>query len=202
MLVFCTACSIAATRAGAAEVNLLQNPAFDQDVSGWTEEFRATAEWSLMDVAGALDSGSALVRNVSDAASLQGIRQCVEVVPGGSYDFGASSFVPVGQDAFSAIQVRVEWLSEPDCTSGYIDLFSGMDSISGAWVTRDFFDEVAPLGTRSALIRLAILKTDAREVRAFFDGAFFVPEPTPTVLRAAALLALAVLVPATRGARA
>jgi len=69
-------------------------------------------------VGGSALSGSALLRNVASSAGFyRGIRQCVEVTPGASYDFGGWVYVAAGQATTGSAFVDVAWTMNPDCSS-------------------------------------------------------------------------------------
>src|SRR5712692_7752255 len=76
--------------------NLLQNPGFDTSVAGWSFFGETTsAEWNGFDHNGKADSGSALVEGrlspgYPTSWGSAEINQCVSVLPGHAYAFGAS----------------------------------------------------------------------------------------------------------------
>ncbi|MGB5174379.1 MAG: hypothetical protein WBQ30_06520, partial [Thermoanaerobaculia bacterium] len=60
--------------------NVVVNPVFDTDVSGWTAEAEVSIAWSAIDASLDPSSGSAEVTNgVADANNGRGVNQCVDI---------------------------------------------------------------------------------------------------------------------------
>jgi hypothetical protein len=77
--------------------NLLTNPGFATDLSGWSVGVTfVTATWQPLDATGQSNSGSASVTNTAQGLT-NGLSQCVPATGGVPYDFGARIEVPPGQ---------------------------------------------------------------------------------------------------------
>jgi hypothetical protein len=77
---------------------LMENGAFDHEISGWTERpfavGRGTMEWSPVDAKAKPDSGSAMI---STRGGSFGVERCVAVDPSAHYVLRSSVFMPTGQ---------------------------------------------------------------------------------------------------------
>ena len=70
--------------------NLIVNPTFDTDLTGWDHQFsHPDAYWDMEDANGDLDSGSVNLIKSDDDGSLILVFQCVPVEPDTVYSFGA-----------------------------------------------------------------------------------------------------------------
>lgn len=104
--------------------NLLANPNFDSSVAGWREDVGfSQLTWNPFDHHSNADSGSALVTSLSQPGLLASSRvsQCVAVMPGRQYAFGASIWL-AGWDSDvlptpNPIEVRisVKWFPDASC---------------------------------------------------------------------------------------
>jgi hypothetical protein len=164
--------------------NLFQNSSFDTDLSGWSTPFDSTAMW---DATGRHGSGSALARSnyvQGNAVPEAAIYQCVPVIAGHSYAFGASFFVPSNVAAEQQINIDlvVNWYSDASCGGGFVDQ-SGI----GSPVLRDtWFDTqtkvTAPVGANSAWAALAASGSfnspTAQPIEAYVDDAYFYSDQT------------------------
>ena len=107
----------AAATPGIAQ-NLVFNPNFDTDMSGWT----SPGVWDTLDVDGSSASGSATYLNTSAGmAGFLFVRQCITIDPGTvGYDLSAWTLVPSGQPATGYAQVGVAWYTDTQCAD-YLD---------------------------------------------------------------------------------
>jgi len=83
-----------------AQGNLLSNPGFRIDLSGWDNLYAGDASWSSRDADDSMSSGSAVVGNTanpSNGGAPLVLSQCVTVSPSTIYEFGGRMLVPTGQ---------------------------------------------------------------------------------------------------------
>ncbi len=121
--VFVMVLSMAAFFSGSAlAANLLQNPHFAGDLSGWNAGI-STYDGTL-DATGVVGSGSAkhvFVNNFNGGAGTVALSQCLTgFVPGQSYIFGGKVYMPSGQAIEGTGSIVVSWFTGTDCTTGLI----------------------------------------------------------------------------------
>ena len=164
--------------------NLLVNPTFDTDLSGWA---RSAFEgfWDPNDANGSPLSGS--VRGDHEGAPSGGAFQtsnCVNVLAGKDYDLKAAFLYP--DTAVSGqVTANVRWYSEVNC-QGVIGVSSRIalknDESSGEWEARSI-TFAAPPGAVSGKIELTVQKNAAGSIEVFADNVEFCVTGTcePTV---------------------
>ncbi len=103
----------------ALAANLVQNAGFDDDIDGWSAMAAPTIQHAAADELGSPVSGSIELRSTALSQSSISASQCIPVVAGKTYAFGASARIAVGQPVNAAF-VDVDWSSQPNCT-GAID---------------------------------------------------------------------------------
>ena len=103
----------------AAAQNLLSNPRFDTDLSGWSYDPNAV-QWSNRDAKGSSASGSARVSNGS--SNMSGVyltSPCVSLpITMTLYDVAAKVLVPSGQDQTGSVKAYLREFSSKDCSEG------------------------------------------------------------------------------------
>jgi hypothetical protein len=160
-----------------AATNLLTNPGFASDLSGWSLGVNfVTAAWQPLDATGQSDSGSASV-TIAAPGITNGLQQCVPVTAGTSYDFGARIELPPGQPDATASAVLV-WYTGPSCTGGTVGgepstpaVATGGSAFVGVSATA-----VAPSGALSATVVLVVGDPPSlSSAVAYFDDAYFQP---------------------------
>lgn len=155
--------------------NLVFNPDFNTDVTGWTPSTTGTIEWSPLDAEGNPASGSALVTNRSTTAQDgTGPRQCIDGIDAGFfYLLAADVLVPSGQSETGYAELLVQWYDTPGCGGGLVGLNTtpGLStSTPDAWYL-DAGVFRAPTGTQSARLRLTVAKIeDYGTLQAHFDN--------------------------------
>lgn len=171
---------------GAFAGGLLVNGAFATDLSGWTVLKDAQAAWTSVDGTGAFGSGSADVTSVAALPGVvTGLTQCVGVLPGVAYDFGARILVqtPVGVSAF----VTLSFFSGAGCAGAEVSRTSTDTASVGAWTPLGVKGAAAPDGVASALFLLSVQKAPAGgSASAFFDDAYLTAPLTTLVIPASA----------------
>lgn len=166
----------------AAQSNLLANPGFDDDLSGWNVPSSDDSEigWSSRDVAGSTASGSLRGRNVSDVVgdAVFLASQCVDVEPGETHTFGGWSFAPSGQDFIGAF-FQLRFYPEPGCTGGRLHQeVVNTGSITGRWV-ETLEEAAAPADANSAALLLHLSQAGGGSVsdtEVFLDRMILVAE--------------------------
>jgi hypothetical protein len=119
LVVLAAAVSEAAMGAAAGSgQNLLVNPDFDRDTSGWQNpnSFLPPPVFDpTLDVDGSSSSGSAQLRSTPGAGPA--MCQCINAaLPSGvGYDFGGWVFIPPGQDPAASVVFATEYFLEPGC---------------------------------------------------------------------------------------
>lgn len=174
---------LAATPASAQ--NLLTNPHFDTDLTGWTG--LATFD-GTRDANGSPSSGSASVA-VTTPTFLVLLRQCIPAAQNTSYDFGGQAFIQQAP-AGGAVGVSLAFTSDSTCTSSLGSAGTGSPvSAVGAWGSSTG-TAVSPPGTAGALLLVGFSGTGNFVVN--FDETFVqltsaVPAMPPSMLAALAL---------------
>jgi hypothetical protein len=160
--------------------NLLVNPDFDSDISGWT----ADVAWinpthDLEDMDEPSPSGSVLVENSRSTGGGNGLFQCVEVSGGTVYDFSIWTRIPTGQAIPGEAELRLFWFANTTCDfSDFItdDFIPPISTPSAAWTEILALDLSAPIGAQSVRFDLGVSKNVPGIFEAKFD-AVFMPEP-------------------------
>jgi hypothetical protein len=166
--------------------NLLTNPGFATDTSGWTLGVSfMTASWENLDATG--QSGSGSVLETSTVAGLtNGLTQCVPVVAGQAYDFGARIMAPGGESNQFDANAEVVWYSGSSCRSTSLGTDDGafVSGTSSVFVGTSASGKVAPAGAGSAslILALGVAPGASLPVSVSFDDAYFQPSGgcTPT----------------------
>ena len=165
---------------GAWGENLVVNPEFDTDVSGWTPEPEVSIAWSAIDASLDPGSGSAEVTNsVAGPRNGRGMNQCLNlvVVEGAVYDFGGKALIPDGQARTGSAQVGLRWLAGPGCTGSTVGSQPRRETATlGAWVDLSATEQIAPAGAVSVLFLAFPSKVEAGgSLVAHFDDLYFRP---------------------------
>jgi hypothetical protein len=179
-----------ATAAPSLAENLLVNAGFDSDLSGWTVDGMFThAAWNRDDVAEDPSSGSVRLTNPASEERffVSRLNQCVPVVGGAQYDFGAFIREPPGQSASGRALVELRWFPNGACEGFDIGGSPGavpIENIPGEWVLAQeessFATVFAPEAAASAIVSLEVVNNDQPEGTrtALFDDVRFCPDRT------------------------
>jgi hypothetical protein len=170
--------------------NLLFNPGFDTDLSGWGN--LGFTSWSSEDAGGSAASGSARL-DLSGADAYYAIQSnCVTALPGEEFFYSASYLIPFAQQATGEAILQVNWFSQGDCSG--VNL--GADSRVGtqtAWTTIGN-RVVAPAGTASVRVHPFNHKSGGTGIfQVYFDDAELVRAPEPSGGGAVAMASLVML---------
>lgn len=124
----------AAIASPALAVNLLTNPSFAGDTTGWVTDASTTFD-GVNDATGAPGSGSAQNTFVASGSStLLALHQCVAAGPG-NYTLGGKILIPNGQAVGGAGLITVSFFSGADCTTGFLTFSSLSSSTTGSFAT-------------------------------------------------------------------
>lgn len=166
--------------------NLVTNPDFNTDATGWTPtSAEMSITWAALDAYGSGTSGSGLVTNSFSTAANAGVTQCINtpLTDGASYDVGAWIRVPSGQTGTGAAGLFAWFHSGAACGGAQIGTLSVsyLPPPTDSW-TLSTATGAAPAGTQSVTIYLNVNKmSDAGTLGAYFDGVRFGPNPTTPV---------------------
>jgi hypothetical protein len=174
--------AVLASGSAAAAANLIENPHFDDDTSGWAPLIASTIAHNGADERGSLLSGSIEVTDVIGGDQSWGAYQCVPVVAGKTYAYGASVRIPEGQPVGSVLgAVFINgWSTSPICSP--IDIFNVPDgtaltvSVRGAWGPTQNW-ATAPPGAQAAYFHLRG-SASFDGARLLFDNVFFLEDET------------------------
>lgn len=97
--------------------NMLANPGFDSDLSGWTLSGSPTPQWDPFDAIGASSSGSAFLVNSETTANsdVTLLTQCIDITAG-VYRLALDAFIPDGQSTSGEVVLRYNGYRDPGCT--------------------------------------------------------------------------------------
>jgi hypothetical protein len=148
-------CSVFLPLAGAHAQNLVTNPRFDHDLSGWVIQ-QGSAVWSAQDAGASPFSGS-LDATPVDGQHAAVRSHCFGASPG-SYQFEFKHREPDTQDPFG-INGFLRWYADADCTvllANSVSVNSTFHYPTWQTIGTAFFgvDAVAPARTQSAALQL------------------------------------------------
>ncbi len=152
------ACALLLVGASADATNVLVNPTFNTDTSGWTipEPTKVTMTFSSNDANGSLTSGSVSVSNSSpNGSDGQGIQQCLNApTVSSSLTYGGKIFYPSGQARTGPVRIALRWMDGANCTGNQLgggqpsDL--SLNAPNDAWASFSGGPVTVPAGALSA----------------------------------------------------
>lgn len=141
---------VAIASSPALAVNLVTNPGFAGNLTGWTIGGTVVYD-GANDATGVPGSGSAQTTFVAVAPSTAlEIHQCIATGPG-NYTLGGKVLIPNGQSVTSTGFVTVSYFSGGNCTTGFISASTLSTSTPGSWQTLSG-PITAPAGTTNIWI--------------------------------------------------
>lgn len=149
---------------GVQAQNLVPNPRFDQNLSGWLLQ-PGNAVWDSADAGGSSTSGSLLAVPPADGVLAGALSGCFRATPG-AYDLEFKHYEP--ESGPGTVTVFLRWYSDDSCTvlhgnsPSLISFYHGQswETISSSnWGV----DLIAPAGTRGAAVQILA------GTRAYFD---------------------------------
>ncbi len=182
-------CLLLATAAPASAQNLIVNPDFASDLSGWTVPLLPLG-WGVGWIGGGGADGPGSVRisvNADVGANNVVLTQCVDVAPSSSYDFGAHVFLVGGLDRIPIGQLSVAWYTSAGCVNVVGGaLSSTTDTTVDAWQSVSAAGQMSSAGAVSAMVSLIFQTPGSGTATLFYDdvylaesGAAATPTPTP-----------------------
>ena len=154
--------------------NLLANPSFTSDFSGWVN-FVGDAVWDPLDANGSPSSGSALLTHDDTSTSTQVLVQCLPVAANSTFNLSGRSYVPSGQGVSGWAMVRVLWFSDDSCVDFLDTAGTNVSGLVDTW--SNLWSDVlqSPTGTRSVRVTLSLGGPlgPGNEFSAHFDDIFF-----------------------------
>jgi VCBS repeat protein len=142
------AASVLASQAMA--VNLVTNPSFTGNTSGWTVSSDVTYD-AADDATSVLGSGSARSAFVASGASTElALYECIAIAPG-TYTLGGKVLIPNGQLVSGAGQITVSFFSGGNCSTGFLTFDSVSSPTTGSFQTISK-TVTAPAGTTNAWV--------------------------------------------------
>ncbi len=158
---------------GALAQNLLANPDFDIDVSGWS----GLGWWDPMDIDDSAASGSGTWINDWAAGGSLYLLQCAEIpVSVRSFDLIGYVFIPSGQAGQGESMLNLVFYSDAECS----DLIYGVgtSTVTGfdTWHPMRLTGWIPP-NALSARVGLQNQKTAPGDYQVFHDAIFFGPNP-------------------------
>jgi hypothetical protein len=163
-----------------AAQNLLANPDFDTDTSGWTANVSWIQEFhDTEDLTEPSPSGSVRVVNTRETGGGNGLYQCVLAYGDALYDFSIWTRIPTGQSMTGEASLRLFWFGNETCDFADdlgVDIFR-ITTPSESWAQISQLDFAVPTGVRSVRFDLGVHKdAPGGSFEAKFD-AVYMPEP-------------------------
>jgi len=158
--------------------NMVSNPNFDDGLTDWEayQPGNGVLLWSnTMDAGGSAVPGSASVAVFDGNFISFGVKQCLPVVAGESYRFGASYHVSFDTGTAGWGVSAISWFEGPGCTGNEPEGAGGNAiTTAGSWQVSVNEGAEAVSTAQSAELRLIAHKTTgAGMVSAYIDRAFF-----------------------------
>jgi hypothetical protein len=174
-----TAALAASAAVPCAAQNLVVNPGFITDLSGWTvlvnPAFIATHDTSQSyNTPGSLK----VATPGSTDQNYVAVRQCVPVAPGQVVDYGGLYRFESGHAANLKGFVSATWFTDAACTTGATvgPSSNTVNDIPDTWLPIHANNVVVPAGFNSALFLIVIGMTAGESV-GWFDDVYFGPDP-------------------------
>jgi hypothetical protein len=159
--------------------NLLANPGFSSNLSGWERNADFT-QWSSKDALGSSSSGSALINFDDSGGGFHVIGQCILVPPSpGPFDVGGKFFFPSGQEQRAFGAVLVVWFSDSACSGSALrtdEFDTPVPLQTESWRSLFGYRLAPPAGAGSALVDFGVSKYDSAAgsgVSCYVDETFF-----------------------------
>jgi hypothetical protein len=171
--------------AAQAQDNLVMNPGFDTDLTGWANLFGRPAVWSPLDASASPDSGSARVSN--DAGGGAGtpvvLTQCFPLSASTEYRLRVQALVPTGQAQFTTANTFALVFGSSDCSGEALQISTVGVFSPGQWELGEEIFQSA-VGARSVQIGLGVSKPEGvtELTTAHFDNLSLRPTGAPNVL--------------------
>ncbi|MBZ5589341.1 MAG: carbohydrate binding domain-containing protein [Acidobacteriia bacterium] len=157
--------------------NLLVNPGFDSDLSGWSifPSSSYTVTWTPTKGANALGAAQIDVNAVA-AQNTYVFQQCVTVSPSTNYDFGAHVKFPSGVAQIPTARLQVEWYTGGGCSG--VDGSSPSSSTVNSpdtWQNVTATSRMSPSGATGAKVSTVFQTPAGGTSQLWFDDIYFGP---------------------------
>jgi len=176
LVLYCGLCSLLlAAGSASAQTELLSNPNFTMDLSGWANDNDRPAQFDSLDSQNDPASGSARLTNVgtSNGAVPIVLTQCQRVSAGTEYGYGGIVNVPSGQPADTSAQIIIYSYQSTDCSGASLQFDSISSGAVSTWLAigRTLF---TANGASSVQIGLGVLKPSgiSADAQALFDNMY------------------------------
>jgi len=153
--------------------NLVVNPGFDTDVSGW-QQGAWPGEWRPFDADGSNASGSLFLTNDTGGSFTgRAWTQCFPTTPGTMVEAGATAYFPAGQGSDAQpITVLISYESSDCSTGARLFSFSNRNQPPDEWHLQDVA-ATAAFGISSYQLVLVPPREDELVLSAYFDNVYF-----------------------------
>ena len=158
-----------------ADTNLLANAGFGFHLAGWDLSGVGAFTWTATDRLGTFPSGSALLQNDTPYTTVF-LTQCLPVVDGQRYAFGASVWMESAGAASGLAAVGAQYFPGPDCTGAFGPLAGASTTTTDRWV--GLGSATTPTGMHSVKLELKASRGGldiGKTLRVHFDDAYFRP---------------------------
>lgn len=187
-LIFAAALSLAALAAPVRATDLLANPGFEKDLSGWTvtNSGAITAKWSSVDAFGVPGSGSVAV--TGDRSGRFAVSQCFALTQGVLYTLSAQVLLATGQASDTFAAASVIYYTSSDCSTGpQGGNFMSKVITAGVWAPSSGGFSLQP-SVHSVAIEPAVFSASSSgPVSASFDNFYLAPVGGPCAKDASTL---------------
>ncbi len=182
--------------------NLLTNPTFETDISGWDNPYSAQAAWQALDADGSSSSGSAILTNtLCNGGTSKMISQCLAVEEGDEYAFSGKIHETSGQNGTGRGVLWVDVYSTTNCTGTRVDYARSLEAGAPDIWWDAAASSTAPSGAKSIWAHLAVnCENGSTSYAASFDNTSLTITAGTANLPAAERTALEALFNATGGA--
>lgn len=160
---------------GVEAQNLVVNPNFDNDTSGWS----GLGSWDSWDVDGSPSSGSATwLNDWSGGGGSVYFSQCIELVtPIKAFDLWGYVYIPGGQAGTGYSNLSAWFYSDSACNDFIWSYGTPPASALDVWQLAEDTDW-APNNAASVQIGLLNQESGTGDFRVYHDAVFFGPNPT------------------------
>ncbi|MEE4273109.1 MAG: hypothetical protein V2I67_15660 [Thermoanaerobaculales bacterium] len=160
---------------GVEAQNLLVNPNFDTDASGWS----GLGSWDPLDVDGSPSSGSATwLNDWPGSGGSMYFSQCIELVaPIEAFDLRAYIYIPGGQAGTGYASLAAWFYSDSACDDFIWSYGPPPASVLGVWQLAEDTDW-APNNAASVQIGLFNQESGTGDFRVYHDAVYFGPNST------------------------
>ncbi|MEJ8567666.1 hypothetical protein [Elongatibacter sediminis] len=163
--------SLGFSATASAQINFLDNAAFNNDLSGWDVLSNETSEWIDTDSGDNPASGAVELMHIgtSNGGTALSLSQCIVATPMVDYEFGGYFRVPDGQPEGTEAVITVRTFQTSNCV-GDTEQFFDLGSRSDRWQRRSEFFSTGEFGN-SFQLSLGVFKPsgETADATAYLD---------------------------------